>query len=172
MENEVILVDTNDNPIGRMEKMEAHKKAILHRAVSVFICNSKGEWLLQQRTMDKYHSKGLWANTCCSHPYPGETAHEAANRRLREEMGMSAELKKLFHFTYKAELENGLTEYELDHIFFGVSDTLPTPNPEEVMNYKYISASELNRDIVSNPDKYSAWFKLLFERVHQYITSL
>jgi len=169
IENEVILVDTNDKPIGTMEKMEAHEKALLHRAISVFIFNDEGKWLLQQRTYDKYHSKGLWTNTSCSHPFPGEDSLSAANRRLNEEMGMSADLKEVFSFTYKQELENGLTEHEFDHVFIGFSNELPKPNPDEVMSYKYISTIDLIKDVELNPENYTVWFKLIFERVVEHI---
>ena len=169
IENEVILVDVNDNPIGTMEKMEAHEKAVLHRAISVFIVNSQGEWLLQQRTLDKYHSKGLWTNTSCSHPYPGESSLDAANRRLTEEMGLKAELTELFSFTYKQELENNLTEHEYDHVFYGISDELPQPNPNEVMDYEYISFTEMKKNVEQHPENYTAWFKLIYERVGEII---
>lgn len=170
IENEVILVDENDCAIGTMEKMEAHEKAVLHRAISVFIVNSTGEWLLQQRTLDKYHSKGLWTNTSCSHPYPGETSIDAAHRRLMEEMGLKAELKEIFSFTYKQELENNLTEHEFDHVFLGITNELPKINPNEVMDYEYISFDKLEKDIESHPENYTAWFKLIFERVGQIIS--
>ncbi len=169
IENEVILVDSNDNPIGTMEKIEAHEKALLHRAISVFIFNSEGKWLLQQRTYDKYHSKGLWTNTSCSHPFPGEDSIAAANRRLHEEMGMQADLKEVFSFTYKQELENGLTEHEFDHVFIGYSNTFPVTNPNEVMDYKYLTTKELADAVKQNPENYTAWFKLIFERVIQFI---
>jgi isopentenyl-diphosphate delta-isomerase len=169
IENEVILVDANDLPIGKMEKMEAHEKALLHRAISVFIFNDEGKWLLQQRTFDKYHSKGLWTNASCSHPFPGEDSLAAANRRLSEEMGMCAELKEIFSFTYKQELESGLTEHEFDHVFIGFSNELPQPNPDEVMDYKYISTLDLIKDMAQNPENYTVWFKLIFERVIQHI---
>ncbi len=169
IENEVILVDANDQPIGTMEKLEAHEKALLHRAISVFIFNDEGKWLLQQRTYDKYHSKGLWTNTSCSHPFPGEDSLTAANRRLSEEMGMRAELKEIFSFTYKQELENGLTEHEFDHVFIGFCNELPKPNPDEVMDYKYVSTIDLLRDVKQNPQNYTVWFKLIFDRVIQHI---
>lgn len=165
IENEVILVDANDQAIGTMEKMEAHRKALLHRAISVFIFNEKGEWLLQQRTHEKYHSKGLWTNTSCSHPSPGEDSLAAANRRLCEEMGMKAELKEIFSFTYQQELENGLTEHEFDHVFVGHSDDIPQLNPDEVMDYKYMSTSDLLSDVAKHPKQYTAWFKLIYKRV-------
>ncbi len=163
----VVLVDSDDNQIGVSEKMEAHRKALLHRAVSVFICNSKGEWLLQRRALDKYHSKGLWTNTCCSHPYPNESSIDAANRRLMEEMGMRCELNELFSFTYKEVLDNDLTEYEFDHVFIGISDEKPTINLEEVMEFKYIDFSDLHKDIGLNPNNYTVWFKMIYERVNE-----
>ncbi len=162
----VILVDSDDNQIGVSEKMEAHRKALLHRAVSVFIINSKGEWLLQRRALSKYHSNGLWTNTCCSHPYPNETSIDAANRRLIEEMGMKSQLNELFSFTYKEVLDNELTEYELDHVFIGNSDENPKINLDEVMEWKYISFSDLKNDIELNPNNYTVWFKKIFERVN------
>lgn len=164
-EEKVILIDELDNPIGTMEKTEAHLKALLHRAISVVIFNTKGELLLQQRTFEKYHSKGLWANTCCTHPAPGESSLEAANRRLLQEMGMKAELKEVFSFTYIEPLENGLTEHEFDHVFTGTTDVLPVLNPDEVMNYKYISLENLKKDIALYPENYSAWFKIIFDKM-------
>ena len=168
-ENDVILVDKLDVEVGSMNKMEAHHGAHLHRAISVFITNTKGEWLLQQRTKDKYHSKGLWSNTCCSHPAPGEKTGEAAARRLMQEMGITAELTDMFSFTYKAALENGLTEHEIDHVFWGVTDDLPHPNPHEVMDYRYISYAEIMDEMVSTPEIYTEWFKLIVEKVHKFI---
>lgn len=166
---EVILVDEQDRELGALEKMEAHQKALLHRAISVFITNTKGEWLLQQRTFDKYHSKGLWTNTCCSHPMPGELSVDAAHRRLIEEMGLKAGLQEIFSFTYIQELENGLTEHEYDHVFVGVTDDIPEPHPDEVMDFKYISYSDLKKDIVQNPQNYTVWFRLIYERVGEII---
>lgn len=157
-EERVIVVDKHDRELGTMEKMEAHQKAVLHRAVSVFIINTGGEWLLQQRAMHKYHSNSLWTNTCCTHPHPGETNLEAANRRLKEEMGMSAGLTELFSFIYKAPLDNNLTEYELDHVFMGISDQLPQFNPDEVMNWKYVAYHDLKSDLEKNPHNYTVWF--------------
>lgn len=166
---EVILVDEQDRELGTLEKMEAHQKALLHRAISVFITNTKGEWLLQQRTLDKYHSKGLWTNTCCSHPMPGETTLQAAHRRLHEEMGLQSDLKEVFSFSYIQELENGLTEHEYDHVFVGVTDDIPEPHPDEVMDFKYISYSDLKKDIVQNPQNYTVWFRLIYERAGEII---
>ncbi|MEA4935112.1 MAG: isopentenyl-diphosphate Delta-isomerase [Paludibacter sp.] len=168
-ENDVILVDVNDQEIGSMNKMEAHHGAHLHRAISVFITNTKGEWLLQQRTIEKYHSKGLWSNTCCSHPAPGEKTGEAAARRLMQEMGISAKLTDMFSFTYRAELENELTEHEIDHVFWGISNDLPQPNPHEVMNYRYIDYASLKKELSSRPELYTEWFKMIADKVHQKI---
>lgn len=164
---QVILVNDNDEEIGTMEKMEAHRKAQLHRAVSVFLFNKKGEWLLQQRAKEKYHSNRLWSNTCCTHPLPGETNIEAANRRLMEEMGMSCDLKKIFSFTYYEALDNELTEHELDHVFVGVTEDLPEINPSEVMDYKFINYAELRDEIDRNADKYTVWFRKIVEKVHE-----
>lgn len=169
---QVILVDENDNPIGVMEKMEAHTGAHLHRAISVFITDKQGRWLLQQRTMEKYHSKGKWSNTCCSHPSPGESALEAAHRRLMQEMGLHSELTDLFRFNYKAELENNLTEHEIDHVFWGVTDVLPVPNPDEVMAYRYIDFNELEMEVNLTPDAFSAWFKMIYKEVQQHSSAL
>ena len=162
----VILVDESDKEIGQIEKLEAHKKGLLHRAISVFICNSKGEWLLQRRALDKYHSNGLWTNTCCSHPFPGEKSIEAANRRLKEEMGLETNLKEIFWFTYKENVDNDLTEHELDHVFIGYTDEHPNINADEVLEWKYINMEDLKVDIGKNPEKYTVWFKMIFQRVN------
>jgi len=162
----VILVDEQDNEVGLMEKIEAHKKALLHRAISVFIFNSNGDWLLQRRASNKYHSGGLWTNTCCTHPLPNETNLEAANRRLSQEMGMQSELLELFSFTYKEPLDNELTEYEFDHVFIGFSDFLPNINLKEVADYKYIHYKELDTDMHINPNDYTVWFRKIYEKVH------
>jgi len=169
IEERVVLVDENDSVIGTMPKMEAHVKAVLHRAISVFIFNSKGEWLLQRRALHKYHSSGLWSNTACTHPRPGESYLEAANRRLEEEMGMKCELKDLFNFIYKEKLDNELTEHELDHVFIGYSDEIPNFNTDEVCYYKYISYNDLTKDIITHPDKYTYWFKHVIENVQQHL---
>jgi isopentenyl-diphosphate Delta-isomerase len=165
IDNDVILVDENDNVLGSMEKMQAHVEAKLHRAVSVFIFNSKGEWLLHQRAIEKYHSKGLWTNASCTHPAPGETTVDAANRRLSQEMGLTANLKHVHSFVYKASLENSLTEYEYDHVFVGMTDEIPQPHANEVMNYKYINYNDLLEKIQQMPNTYSAWFKIIVEQV-------
>jgi isopentenyl-diphosphate delta-isomerase len=166
MEENVILVDAKDNEIGLIAKTEAHKKALLHRAISIFIFNSDGEWLLQRRAFSKYHSGGLWTNACCTHPLPNESNIDAANRRLREEMGMHCSLKELFNFTYKEVLDNELTEHELDHVFIGTTDLTPNINADEVADYKYISYDDLIHDIQNNPINYTVWFKKIIERVH------
>lgn len=167
--DQVILVDENDREIGVMEKMEAHHKAQLHRAVSVFVFNSRGEWLLQQRAKEKYHSGSLWSNACCTHPLPGESAEDAAHRRLDEEMGMDCPLSHLFSFVYKEKLDNELTEYEYDHVFIGNTDVLPKPNPDEVENYKYVSFAELEEDIMQNPDNYTVWFRIITAQVYDHL---
>ncbi len=156
----VVLVDEFDNAIGLMEKQEVHIKGLLHRAISVFVFNSDGELLIHQRAEGKYHSALLWTNTCCSHPRDGEPVDKAASRRLYEEMGISCELEKVFSFVYKAELTNGLTEHELDHVFVGITDDLPKPDLTEVTAWKYVSQEELTKDVVANPDIYTEWFKL------------
>jgi isopentenyl-diphosphate delta-isomerase len=161
MLEEVILVDANDMAIGTMEKIEAHEKGLLHRAFSILLVNEQGEMLLQQRALEKYHSPGLWTNACCSHPRPNETDLDAANRRLQEELGMSVTLTEIFHFTYRAELEHGLIEHEIDHVFLGITNINPTINLNEVMSYKWTSLHELEQDMNVHPEKYTAWFNLL-----------
>lgn len=169
-EAKVILVDSNDKETGVIPKTEAHQKALLHRAVSVFVVNSTGEWLLQQRALSKYHSAGLWTNTCCSHPFPGEKTTGAANRRLTEEMGIEGcTLTRIFDFTYFQAFENGITEHELDHVFLGFSDQLPQVNTDEVMDFRYIGFDELKTDVTKNPEYYTIWFRLIFEHVQQHI---
>jgi len=156
----VILVDENDNLVGTAEKMDAHKNPKLHRAFSIFIVNSKGELLIQQRAWEKYHCPGMWANTCCSHPRPGEALELATHRRLQEEMGFDTKMQKAFSFIYKAEFDNGLTEQEYDHIFVGKWDGTPIINIKEVADYKWISGDILKEDIRKNPGIYTAWFKI------------
>jgi isopentenyl-diphosphate Delta-isomerase len=165
-EDLVILVDENDNVTGHAGKTDAHIKGLLHRAVSVFIFNSRGDWLMQKRADGKYHSGGLWSNTCCSHPLPGETVTDAAGRRLMEEMGMECELNKLFTFIYREEFGNGLTEHELDHVFAGISDSLPAINPDEASEYKYLNFCELKTDVERFPDNYTVWFRKIFRQVN------
>lgn len=161
----VILVDAEDQEIGQMNKLESHIKGVLHRAVSILIFNSKGEWLLQQRTLGKYHSPGLWTNTSCSHPVPGEDSKSAAERRLTEEMGMSVDLKFSFQFTYKTIFDNGLIENELDHVYFGYSDELPVLNEEEAMDYRYENLETLLEKTQANPEQYTEWFKIMLPLV-------
>lgn len=162
---EVVLVDANDQPCGVMEKMQAHRKGVLHRAFSVFIFNNKGEMLLQQRALDKYHSGGLWTNACCSHPLPGEETITAAKRRMKEELGFETELEKIFDFVYKADFDNGLTEHEFDHVFAGKYEGNMELNPQEVSSICYKSIQEIATDINNEPFKYTAWFKLAFPKV-------
>ena len=166
---EVILVNEQDEPIGVMEKMEAHEKALLHRAFSVFLFNKNGDMLLQQRALSKYHSPGLWTNACCSHPAPGESNEEAALRRLGEELGIITPVKKAFHFTYKAEFDNGLTEHEFDHVFIGVFDDDLLLNPEEVASVSYKSIDVIEQELEQFPDQYTAWFKIAFPLVKHWM---
>lgn len=168
MEENVVLVDELDVEIGLMPKTEAHKKGLLHRAISVFIFNSKGEWLLQRRALTKYHSSGLWTNSCCTHPLPNENNVDAAQRRLQQEMGMQANLQELFSFTYCELLDNELTENELDHVFIGITDNLPTINLEEVAEFKYMSYEELEADVSNNASAYTVWFNKIYFRVQQH----
>jgi isopentenyl-diphosphate delta-isomerase len=162
---EVILVDVNDSPMGVMEKMEAHQLGKLHRAFSIFVFNEKKELLLQQRAASKYHSGGLWTNTCCSHPRPQEKLSDAIHRRLQEEMGFDCELKHIFSFIYNAELDNDLIEHEYDHVFFGQTKRLPVLNPKEVMNYKFMSIEDIERDIETYPKQYTEWFKIAMKKI-------
>jgi isopentenyl-diphosphate Delta-isomerase len=168
----VILVDENDMQTGISGKMEAHKKALLHRAVSVFVVNNEGKWILQRRALDKYHSNGLWTNTCCTHPHPGETNIGAAMRRLKEEMGIECSLVELFSFTYIEKLDNGLTEHEFDHVFCGISDKDPVINTTEVEEWKTVSFEDLHADILENHADYTYWFKKIYEKVEMHITEI
>ncbi len=161
----VVLVDESDCQIGLMEKQAAHIEPHLHRAFSVFIFNSKGELLMQQRALSKYHSPGLWTNTCCSHPRDGETLAEATLRRLLEEMGMSCEMHEVYTFIYKAPVGQGLTEHEFDHVWIGQSDDIPEINHEEVEAWKYMSLNDLKEDIHVHPELYTEWFKITFEEM-------
>lgn len=168
VEEKVILVDTNDNPIGLMNKLEAHEKAVLHRAFSVFILNDKNELMLQQRAQHKYHSPLLWTNTCCSHQRENETNIQAGTRRLREEMGFETELKEMFHFIYKAPFDNGLTEHELDHVMIGYYNNMPNINKEEVESWKWMKIEDVKNDMITNPDQYTIWFKIIFEAFYHH----
>lgn len=169
IEEQVILVDIHDTPIGTMNKMEAHEKAVLHRAFSVFILNENNEVMLQQRAAHKYHSPLLWTNTCCSHQRVGETNIEAGKRRLFEEMGFTAELKELFHFIYKAPFDNGLTEHELDHVMIGYSNENPVINPEEVESWKWMSIEAIKEDMNVNPKDYTVWFTIIFDEFYHFL---
>lgn len=168
-EEQVILVNEQDQEIGLMSKMEAHEKAVLHRAFSVFIFNSKNELMLQQRASHKYHSPDLWTNTCCSHQRHGESNIEAGKRRLFEEMGFVTELEEKTSFIYKAPFDNGLTEHELDHIMVGYFDDSPNLNKDEVKDWKWMSLEAIKNDIIYNPSSYTAWFKIIFDKFYNYI---
>jgi isopentenyl-diphosphate delta-isomerase len=163
VKEQVILVNEADEPQGLMEKMEAHEKGLLHRAFSVFVFNEKNELLMQQRAKSKYHSGGLWTNTCCSHPRDGEKTIDAAHRRLIEEMGFDCDIKKLTDFVYKAKLDHGLTEHEFDHVFVGQWQGVPNINTEEVESYQWMDVESVERDIARNPDRYTAWFKIIYQ---------
>ncbi|WP_109851858.1 isopentenyl-diphosphate Delta-isomerase [Aquimarina sp. AU58] len=169
-EEKVILVNENDEQIGLMPKLEAHQKAVLHRAFSVFIMNSKNELMLQQRAHHKYHSPGLWTNTCCSHQREGETNVEAGIRRLQEEMGFTTSLKDSVSFIYKAPFDNGLTEHEYDHVLLGKYEEDPVINLEEVVNWKWMSIEAVKHDILVHPELYTEWFKIIFEKFYSHIT--
>lgn len=162
---DVILVDELDQQVGVMEKMEVHRKGILHRAFSVFVFNDKGEMLIHQRAHKKYHSANLWTNACCSHPLPGESTIDAANRRLEEEMGFSTKLDQAFTLTYKAQLENGLTEHELDHVFIGTYNGSVQPAPDEVQDYKYQSLDQIKNLLNHSPDLFTVWFRIIFPQI-------
>lgn len=161
----VILVDQNDNPTGTMEKMEAHRKGELHRAISVMIYNSKGEMLLQKRASTKYHSGGLWTNACCSHPMPGEKTEDAARRRLKEEMGIDLQPRFSYKFIYKTDLDHNLIEHEYDHVFVGTFNGTPAINSSEVEDWKFVNTEWLKKDIRHNPDHYTHWFRLIVEQL-------
>ena len=163
---EVIIVDKYDHQLRTMELMEAHKEGYLHRAISVFIFNSEGDWLLQKRANNKYHSAGLWSNTCCTHPFPGESVEEAAKRRLNEEMGMSdIKFQKLYSFIYQAVLDNGLKEHELDHVFVGYSNNLPDINKTEVEEFNYFKSDKLMYDLNAHPENFTVWLQKSAKRV-------
>ncbi|HAV53862.1 isopentenyl-diphosphate Delta-isomerase [Aequorivita vladivostokensis] len=168
-EEKVILVNEQDEKIGLMPKQEAHEKGLLHRAFSVFIFNGKNELMLQQRALHKYHSPGLWTNTCCSHQRDGETSLEAGKRRLFEEMGFTADLKETTSFIYKAPFDNGLTEHELDHILVGNFEGTPNINKDEVAAWKWMYLDDVKKDIQANPENYTAWFKIIFDKFYQHL---
>jgi len=166
MKEELILVNEQDEEIGFGEKLKVHKNAQLHRAFSIFVINKKNQLLLQRRAFSKYHSGGLWANTCCSHPLRGEDQELTLHRRLMEEMGFDCNLKKLFHFIYKVELDNGLTEYELDHVYLGRHENDPNPNPKEVNNFKWMDLDKLKIDLEVNNQNYTYWIKHAFDQFY------
>jgi isopentenyl-diphosphate delta-isomerase len=168
-EEQVILVDKNDNQIGLMPKMEAHEKAVLHRAFSVFVFNKKNELMLQQRALHKYHSPGLWTNTCCSHQRNGESNLQAGKRRLQEEMGFVTELKETTSFIYKAPFDNGLTEHELDHVMVGYYEDGPIINKDEVDDWKWMPLEVVKADMALHPEYYTSWFKIIFEKFYKFI---
>ena len=170
LEEQVILVNEEDEQIGLMSKMDAHRKALLHRAFSVFIFNDKNELMLQQRALDKYHSPGLWTNTCCSHQRDGESNIEAGTRRLMEEMGFSSNLTETTSFMYKAEFDNGLTEHEYDHILVGKYNDEPKINPLEVASWKWMTLEDTKVDIALRPELYTVWFKIIFDKFYTYLT--
>jgi isopentenyl-diphosphate delta-isomerase len=169
LEENVILVNEKDEQIGLMAKLEAHQKAVLHRAFSVFVLNSKNEIMLQQRAHQKYHSPLLWTNTCCSHQREGETNIQAGSRRLFEEMGFKTELKELFHFIYKAPFDNGLTEHELDHVMIGYYNDAPVINPEEVEDWKWMKIEDVKIDMELQPALYTVWFKIIFDEFYHFL---
>ena len=169
VEEKVILVDKNDNQIRLINNIEAHEKALLHRAFSVFVLNDKNELMLQQRAHHKYHSPLLWTNTCCSHQREKETNIQAGTRRLREEMGFETELKEMFHFIYKAPFDNGLTEHELDHVMIGYYNDVPMINDDEVESWKWMKIEDVKNDMIENPDIYTVWFKIIFDKFYHYL---
>jgi isopentenyl-diphosphate delta-isomerase len=170
-EHYLTLVNENDEPVGYMEKMEVHRKALLHRAFSVFIFNGRGDMLLQRRSVKKYHSGGLWTNACCSHPYRSETPEQAAVRRVREELGIEVVVTPAFSFIYKAALDNGLTEYEFDHVLIGKYEGPINANTDEVGDHRYMAMGELKNSLRDHPEKYTAWFKIAFPLLEQHLST-
>ena len=167
----VIVVNEKDEKIGLMPKMEAHEKAVLHRAFSVFIFNSKNELMLQQRAAHKYHSPLLWTNTCCSHQRDGESNIEAGTRRLKEEMGFTTHLKEVTSFIYKAPFDNGLTEHEFDHVMLGHYENRPIINRKEVESWKWMPLETVKEDIAIQPELYTAWFKIIFDKFYKHLNT-
>jgi isopentenyl-diphosphate delta-isomerase len=170
--SQVILVNEKDEVIGSMDKMQAHEEAVLHRAFSIFIFNTEGKMLLQQRADDKYHSAGLWTNACCSHPMPGEETLNAATRRLKEELGFTTTLSYKFGFTYKSGFDNGLTEHEYDHVFTGFYDGEIFPDIEEVKDWKYFSLPEIREMLEVSPADFTTWFKIAFPKLESYLAGI
>ena len=169
-EEKVVLVNEKDEKIGLMPKMEAHEKALLHRAFSVFVFNDNNELMIQQRALHKYHSPGLWTNTCCSHQRDGENNIDAGKRRLQEEMGFSTDLKETISFIYKAPFDNGLTEHEYDHMLVGKFNDEPNINPDEVAAWKWMTMEAVEKDMKSNPAIYTEWFKIIFDKFQEHLT--
>lgn len=167
MEEQIILVSEKDEPLGAMGKLEAHKKGRLHRAFSIVVRNPEGKLLLQRRAKTKYHSAGLWTNTCCGHPREGEDTLTAAHRRLKEEMGFNCPLEEVFVFHYGATLDHGLFEHEIDHVFLGTWDGVVHPDPNEADDVAWRSREDIERDMAKNPEQYTYWFKLLLEKAHE-----
>lgn len=172
MEEQVVLVDSDDNVLGTMGKMQAHREGVLHRAVSVFIFNRKGEMLLQKRALTKYHSPGLWTNACCTHPRPDETYADCAQRRLKEEMGFTTALAPAFSFIYKEDLENGLMEHELDHVFIGTFDGPARPDPAEVADCTFAPLNDVRKRLGERPEEFTIWFRAIFERVCAHLSGM
>ena len=172
IEELLILVNKNDDETGLLDKLSVHREGLLHRAFSVFIFNSRKELLLQQRAFGKYHSAGLWSNTCCSHPRAGESITYAISRRLQEEMGMVCDTQFQFKFIYQHQFENGLTEHECDHVYFGSTNQQPVTNEEEVRDYKYISLAELEEQIHQYPDQFTAWLKICLPMVKEHYNKM
>ena len=168
----VILVNENDEVTGTAEKMEAHRKGLLHRAFSIFVFNNKGEMLMQQRALEKYHSGGLWTNACCSHPRPGEKTDEAARRRLKEELGFETPLTKIFQFTYHASFDNGLAEHEVDHVFFGRYTGEINFNTNEVQEVCFRSLEEIESSLQTHPWKFTAWFHIAFPKLNDWMQQM
>jgi isopentenyl-diphosphate delta-isomerase len=171
MNEMVILVDRRDRQIGVEEKLKAHREGKLHRAISVFLFNEKGEMLLQKRALNKYHSGGLWTNTCCSHPRPDESIERAAARRLQEEMGVACDLHKAFHFIYKAALDGGLIEHEFDHVFVGDYSGKVNPDANEVADYRWLNISAVKNELKNSLENYSVWFKIAWDRALHFKTT-
>ncbi|WP_028115343.1 isopentenyl-diphosphate Delta-isomerase [Ferrimonas senticii] len=164
----VVVVDELGQVLGTQEKMAAHRSGVLHRAFSIFVFNSRGQLMLQQRALHKYHSGGLWTNTCCSHPRLHETFKQGAVRRLQEEMGLECELTEVFQFTYRAELDQGMIEHEFDQVLFGITDQLPKLNPEEAASFRFISLDELDQQMAQQPQQFTAWFQIAYQQVRQH----
>lgn len=164
----VVLVNEKDQETGLMEKMQAHVEGVLHRAFSIFVFDSNDRLLLQQRALSKYHTPGLWTNTCCSHPRKNESLPQATRRRLMEEMGMECAMEKAFDFVYKADVGQGLTEHEFDHVFVGYTDELPQINKEEVESYRYANLEEIRHEMNKKPEDFTVWFRIAFDRVEEY----